>query len=190
MSAPLQPLPQEPPYIIILLFGVVLVASGTFLKQSYEQKDLLRTKSEKRSINAITGYRVTYRSLGYSDTVYNEPIKSIKPVGYIHFFNTRGKKTPAPIISVSKEAVSQIEVVLEDGRKALISQSNFTEDITEEKVGTQIDIEYDPNDLTNVSMKVEGLTVKQWWGCWSIISIGTLMIIVYLLILFGIIKTP
>jgi len=184
-----QPQPQPIPFhykITILLFGIVLLACGLYSKQSYESKDILRTKSEKTKIDRITRYDVVYRSLVESDYVYNVPSQSVKRVKDVHFFRKKGSSFPYPITSVTK-TVSQIEVSLADGKKVLIDESNFTTDITEGSVGKEIDIEYDSNDLSNVSMAVDGLTSRQLWSCWSLIVVGILFIVIYILMLFGVI---
>lgn len=189
MMPPPQPQPQPIPFhykITILLFGIVLLACGLYLKQSSESKDILRTKTEKTKIDRITRYDVVYRSLVASDYVYNVPSQSVKRVNDVHFFRKKGSSFPYPITSVTK-TVSQIEVSLADGKKVLIDESNFTTDITEGSVGKEIDIEYDSNDLSNVSMAVDGLTSRQLWSCWSLIVVGILFIVIYILIFFGVI---
>lgn len=171
--------------IIILIFGIAFLTAGIVSKQSYESKDLKRTKIEKTNINKIAEYDVVYRALLYTDNVSNVPQSAIKRVGEIHFFRRKDGNTvqylPYPITSVTK-VISQIEVTTEDGKKILIDKVNFTKDITDADVGTSIDIEYDINDLANTSMVVEGLTSSQLLICWSLIIIGIGFIIVYILI--------
>jgi hypothetical protein len=179
--------PQQPTNlnIIILLFGIALLAGGIVSKQSHELKDSKRTKFEKTNIDKIAEYDVVYRSLAHTDNDHNIPQSAIKRVGEIHFFRIKDGNTvkylPYPITSVTK-VISKIEVTTEDGKKIMIDKVNFTKDITDVDVGTSIDIEYDINDLTNTSMAVEGLTSSQLLSCWSMIIIGIGFIIIYILI--------
>ena len=193
MMLPPQPQPQPIPFhykITVLLFGIVLLACGLYLKRSYESKDLLRTKTEKTKIDKITRYDVVYRSLAETDYVYNVPPQSVKRVYDIHFFRKKRGSTmqslPFPITSVTK-TVSQIEVSLADGKKVLMDENNFTTDITEGSVGKEIDIEYDSNDLSNVSMVVDGLNSRQFRSSWSLIIGGIVFIVIYILMFFGVI---
>jgi hypothetical protein len=80
-------------------------------------------------------------------------------------------------------------LTLEDGRTVYISRSNFTKDITEGDVGKPIDIEYDTNDTENISMVVDGLTIREWLISGAFVIAGIALIIFYLLIFFKIIKT-
>jgi TRAP-type C4-dicarboxylate transport system permease small subunit len=178
--------------IIILVFGIISLGAGVYNYQYYEKRDSLRTKFETRNINKITGYDVTYRSGTYSDTESNVPLASIK--GFTEFHKFRKKEgnsvayVPLPITSVTK-VISRIELTLEDGRTVYISRSNFTKDITEGDVGKPIEIEYDTNDTENISMVVDGLTIREWLISGAFVIAGIALIIFYLLIFFKIIKT-
>jgi hypothetical protein len=174
------------------VFGIISLGAGVYNYQYYEKRDSLRTKFETRNINKITGYDVTYRSGTYSDTESNVPLASIK--GFTEFHKFRKKEgnsvayVPLPITSVTK-VISRIELTLEDGRTVYISRSNFTKDITEGDVGKPIDIEYDTNDTENISMVVDGLTIREWLISGAFVIAGIALIIFYLLIFFKIIKT-
>ena len=163
------------------VFGIALLIGGIYLKQSYESKDVLRAKKETVTINNITSYDVTYRSGLKSDVVPNVSLSSIKSLGEYHSFRIKDGKNyrsvSLPITSISKNA-AMIEVTLEGARKAFIKKTNFTKDIIDSDVGKSIDIEYDSNDILNISMAVEGLTTSESLRCWSMIVIGIVLIIV------------
>lgn len=78
----------------------------------------------------------------------------------------------------------QIIVVISTSYLFIIS---IVTDITEGSVGKEIDIEYDSNDLSNVSMAVDGLNSRQFRSCWSLIVVGILFIVIYILMFFGVI---
>lgn len=113
-------------------------------------------------------------------------LSSIKSLGENHSFRIKDGKNyrsvSLPITSISKNA-AMIEVNLEGARKAFIKKTNFTKDIIDSDVGKSIDIEYDSNDILNISMAVEGLTTSESLRCWSMIGIGIFLIIVSIVLL-------
>lgn len=185
-----------------LIVGGGLIGGGIALKNHYEYRDALRTvQNFPATISKVTMYNVTYEAdqedVGYgkrarSDTDYNVVPEKVKEVKEYNTFNVKKKsggtptKTSLQIASVEK-TVSQIEVIIvQNGvtSTARISQNNFTREITEKDVGSKIDIEFNPNDLTNISMSIEGMTWDQSLGCWAMISFGILFLIFSLYILF------
>lgn len=168
------------------VFGIALLIGGLYLKQSYKSKDVSRSKKENVTINNITSYDVTYRSGLKSDIVTNVSLSSIKSLKENHSFRIKDGKhyrsVSLPITSITKNA-AMIEVTLEGARKAFIKKINFTKDILDNDVGKSIEIEYDSNDISNISMAVEGLTTSELWRCWSMIVIGVILIIVSIVLL-------
>lgn len=186
----------------LLIVGGGLLGGGIALKNNYEYRDALRTvQNFPATISKITMYNVTYEAdqedVGYgkrarSDTEYNVVPEKVKEVKDYNKFNVKKKSGGAitqellRIASVEK-TVSQIEVIIvQNGvtSTARISQNNFTREITEKDVGSKIDIEFNPNDLTNISMSIEGMTWGQSAGCWTMISFGIFFLIFSLYILF------
>jgi cobalamin biosynthesis Mg chelatase CobN len=190
-------------FIASLAVGGGLLGGGLALKSSYEGKDASRTvQNFPATISKITKYNVTYEGnaesinkRARSDTDYNVAAEDIKKINDYHTFYVKkvvGKsattKESLKIVDVEKK-VSQIEVrIVQNGvtSTAVINQSNFTREILESEVGKDINIEFDPNDMTNISMAVEGMTWSQSAGCWTMISFGILFILVSLYILYTI----
>ena len=192
-------------FIATLVVGGGLLGGGIALKNNYEYKDALRTvQNFPAMISKITKYNVTYEAdqedVGYgkrarSDTDYNVAPENVKKVNEYNTFNvkkTSGKnsttKESLQIAAVEKK-VSEIEVIIvQNGvtSTARMSQNNLTREITEKDVGSKIDIEFNPNDLSNISMSVEGMTWSQSAGSWTMISFGILFLIISLVILYSI----
>ena len=53
-----------------------------------------------------------------------------------------------------------------------ISKADFTKNIEDTDVGKKIDIEFDPNNLTNTSMSVDGLKTSEILTCLILIIVG------------------
>ena len=192
-------------FIGTLVVGGALLGGGIAIKNSYEYQDSLRTvKNFPATISKITKYSVTYEAdqedVGYgkrarSDTDYNVAPENVKKVNEYNTFNvkkTSGKNsTTKELLQIAavEKTVSEIEVIIvQNGvtSTARMSQNNFTRNITEKEIGSQINIEFNPTDLTNISMPVEGMTWGQSAGSWAMISFGILFLIISLVILYSI----
>lgn len=192
-------------FIGTLVVGGALLGGGIAMKYSYEYKDSLRTvKNFPATISKITKYSVRYEAdqedVGFgkraiSDTDDNIAPENVKKVNGYTTFNVKkqsgksGTTTELLRIAAVEKTVSEIEVIIvQNGvtSTARMSQNNFTRNITEKEIGSQIDIEFNPTDLTNISMAVEGMTWGQSAGCWTMISFGILFLIISLVILYSI----
>ena len=167
---------------IILGFSALFIVCGIVLYLSYKNQDSLRTKSASAIIDEITNYDVTYTTsyLQYRPTlVPNVELKNIKNNGdSISFQNiSTSKYDNLPISSVTK-VPSKIKVTTDDTDKitASIFKADFTRNIEDTDVGKKIDIEFDPNNLTNISMAVDGLSTSQIWICSILIIIGLFLL--------------
>ena len=185
-----------------LIVGGGLLGGGIALKNNYEYRDALRTvQNFPATISKITKYNVTYEAdqedVGYgkkarSDTDYNVAPENIKKVNDYNTFNVKKKTGKGNVtkellqIAAVEKTVSEIEVIIGVTSTARMSQNNLTKEITEKDVGTKIDIEFNPNDLSNISMVVEGMTWGQASLSYGLISFGILFIIISLYILYTI----
>ena len=185
-----------------LIVGGGLLGGGIALKNNYEYRDALRTvQNFPATISKITKYNVTYEAdqedVGYgkrarSDTDYNVAPENVKRVNDYNTFNVKKKTGKGNVtkellqIAAVEKTVSEIEVIIGVTSTARMSQNNLTREITEKDVGSKIDIEFNPNDLSNISMAIEGMTWSQSAGCWTMISFGILFLIISLYILYTI----
>jgi hypothetical protein len=189
-----------------LVAGSALLGGGLYSKSSYEGLDALRTvQNFPATISKITKYDVTYEGdegnnalallkTVRSNTDYNVLPGDVLSVNQMKTFTVKKAGSSATtkqtlrIVSVKKEA-AEIEVtIVQNGvtSTAIISKNNFTREITDADVAKEILIEFDPNDLKNISMVVEGMTWGQASLSWGLISFGIIFIIVSLYILYTI----
>jgi hypothetical protein len=166
--------------ILLIVSGLVLIGIGMYLKDMYETRDKMRTTFDVAKIDEIVGYDVEYRSLLTVDRVPSVPVGAIKSVGTFHYFKKKegGKVVDTvllPITSVTKERVSDIKVTLgSDKTVKQLGSKTFVREIKESDVGSQIDIEYDKNDMTNISMAVEGMTREEKIKVWVLVGLGVI----------------
>lgn len=180
------------PTSILLIIGIVLVVIGFSTKNSFEKQDLQRTVTKfPVKITKVTKYDVTYSSsnpIMGNITLHGMDPSNIKNVGDSYPFeyrlsNNLSKKiksiTTLPIAEI-KKTPSEIQVdIIQDGisKSGFISKKYFNRDIEDKDVSSTIEIEFDPNDLTNISMSIDGLTFTQNMTCWGMIGFGILLII-------------
>jgi hypothetical protein len=156
------------------------MAIGMYLKDMYETRDKMRTTFDTAKIDSIVGYDVEYRSLLTVDRVPSVPVGAIKSEGTFHYFKKKegGKVVGTvllPITSVTKERVSDIKVTLgSDKTVKQLGSKTFVREIKEADVGREIDIEYDKNDMTNISMAVEGMTREEKIKVWVLVGLGVI----------------
>jgi hypothetical protein len=169
---------------VLLLVGVGLFIGGFYTKYSYEKEDSLRTVKENVKVLKITKYDVTYEpvisitSMNVKSTkVRNITPEAIKIAGDTYSFSMKNSQLNQvlPIGKVIKE-VSEIQVESLKYGTATISSTYFTKEITENDVSKYIDVEFDPNNLKNISMAVDGLSWSQWTTIVSMILVGFLLI--------------
>ena len=189
-------------YAIFLIIGIGLLTGGILTKNSYEYEDALRSvKNFSAKISKITKYDVTYISNKFGanpTTVHNIESSAIKSVGDVYSFdiknNSNTKKSTLvnsqmlPITQVQKKPSEiQVEIIQNDiPTIGLISKTYFTRDIQETDVSKFIEIEFNPNDLTNIAMSVDGLTWSQSLFCWTLILSGSALVIFCLYMLYTI----
>jgi len=177
---------------LILAVGVGLILFGLFEKNRAEKEDALRSvKNFPAVITAISKYDVTYIANNYNAKkkyVYNVKAELIQPEGKDSVFNlSSGTGTQVYQIKKVIKKPSEIEVnIVQNGvsSTATISEMNFTRTIEESDVGKSIDIEFDPNDMKNISMAVDGLTIGQSAIIYGTIFAGILALILDIFLLY------
>jgi hypothetical protein len=169
---------------VLLLVGVGLLIGGFYTKYSYEKEDSLRTVKENVKVSKITKYDVAYEPVISITSMNVKPTKvrnitpeAIKIAGDTYSFSMKNSQLNQvlPIGKVIKE-VSEIQVESLKYGTATISSTYFTKEITENDVSKNIDVEFDPNNLKNISMAVDGLSWSQWTTIVSMILVGFLLI--------------
>lgn len=190
-------------YVIFFVIGIVMTAGGFGLKNYYEYEDSLRTVTNvPAKINKITKYEVTYVSNRgvQPTTVYNVNPNAVKSVGDVYSFDIKNSSNSnvavnsqmLPITEVRKKA-DEIEVEFTQNgmtRKGYINKTYFTRELNDSDVSKMINIEFSPNDMKVIAMSVEGLTSSQFFYCWTLISVGIIMIFFCLYMIYGILFPP
>ena len=177
---------------LILAVGVGLILFGLFEKNRAEKEDALRSvKNFPAVITAISKYDVTYIANNYhakKKYVSNVKAELIQQEGKDSVFNlSSGTGTQVYQIKKVIKKPSEIEVnIVQNGvsSTATISEINFTRTIEESDVGKSIDIEFDPNDMKNISMAVDGLTIGQSAIIYGTIFAGILALILDIFLLY------
>jgi len=177
---------------LILAVGVGLIVFGMFEKNRSEKEDALRSvKNFPAVITAISKYDVTYIASNYNAKrkyVYNVKAELVEPEGKDSVFNlSSGTGTQVSQIKKVIKKPTEIEVnIVRDGVSSIatISNINFTGKIEESDVGKSIDIEFDPNDMKNISMAVDGLTIGQSAIIYGTISAGIIALIIDIFLLY------
>lgn len=177
---------------LILAVGVGLILFGMFEKNRSEKEDALRSvKNFPAVITAISKYDVTYIPMNYNvkrKYVYNIKAELIEPEGKDSVFNlSSGTGTQSSQIKTVIKKPTEIMVeIVQNGvsSSATISEMNFTRKIEESDVGQSIDIEFDPNNMKNISMAVDGLTIGQSAIIYGTIFAGILALILDIFLLY------
>lgn len=177
---------------LIVAVGVGLIIFGMFEKNKYEKEDASRSvKNFSAVITAISKYDVTYIATNYNAKkkyVYNMKAELIEPEGKDSVFNlSSGTGTQVYTIKKVIKKPTEIEVtIVQNGVSSIatISEMNFTRKIEDSDVGTSIDIEFDPNDMKNISMAVDGLTIGQSAIIYGTIFAGILALILDMFLLY------
>jgi hypothetical protein len=182
------------PLVMSLIFvvGVGLILFGMSEKNRAEKEDALRSvKNFPAVITAISKYDVTYIPMNYNvkrKYVYNIKAELVEPEGKDSVFNlSSGTGTQSSQIKkVIKKPTEIVVEIVQNGvsSTATISEMNFTRKIEESDVGKSIDIEFDPNDMKNISMAVDGLTIGQLAIIYGTIFAGILALILDIFLLY------
>jgi hypothetical protein len=169
---------------LILAVSAGFIIFGTMEKKKYEDDDALRSvKNFPAVISEISRYDVTYISTNYNAKpkyVYNIEASKIEEVSTV--FNLRSSNgVQSYTISETRKKPTEIKVTVDYNgvtSTKIIKEINFTRNIEEADVGKTINIEFDPNDMTNnISMAVDGLTMGQWGMSYGLIIVGILLLL-------------